>query len=413
MKRVLLAVCLLCGAASSRAQGSLDKNILVDPLNCNIDVYLRSSSLKGWNDPKSWTIVALDPSGNVTKVEINRFEDNSAFSMFSMITADRPEDSPVSKASQLIIRFGSKELTMLSLPQPACGGIAKPTKPTSELKPASGKQNADLYLSGTYSPAINSAPQYQIDSSAALMWDIDKQNTSYGQLGFLAAVTTDKRKEVDPDSYRVFAAYQNTPVRQWFGPVQGILFTWLVGGAETDRKANNINFITAPSLDFPSRIFPKKINAGTVPMAILTPTIGVEAGHNFHNAVTPNTGRGVFRGVIGGSFLFRFNPKIPGFKGVELSSAYKLRLPAVDEIFTSTKMVNGKAVDVPFLSTKPRYYIKEQLDFKLTDAFSLTLKHEYGAIPPAFRMADHKASVGFTYSLRQTKDGVPGAIRDK
>jgi hypothetical protein len=412
MRRLLLTVVMLCGAASTNAQISLDKNILVDQGNCNIDVYLRSSSVKGWNDPKNWTIVTLDPSGNVKKVEIKKFEDDPALSMFSLVTGDKPEDSPVIRASQLILRFGSKDLTTLSLPQPPCGGPPKPTKPASELKPASGKQNADLYISGTYSPAINSAPQYQIDSSANLMWDIDRKKTSYGQLGFLAAVTTDKRKEVDPDSYRVFGAYQGVPVAKWYGPVQGVLFTWLFAGAEFDRKANNINFITAPSLDFPTRIFPKIINAGTVPMAIFVPTIGVEAGHNFRNVVTPD-GRGVFRGVIGGTFLFRFNPKIPGFKGVELSSAYKLRLPAIDEVFTSTKMVNGKAVDVPFLSSKPRHYIKEQLDFKLTDAFSLTLKHEYGAIPPAFRMADHKASVGFTYSLRQTRDGLPGAIRDK
>lgn len=422
MKTLALAIMLLSWPIIAPGQVKLDKNILVNPQTHYIDVYVPPKSLKEWDNKMKWTIVALDSSGNVQKVEIHEFKPDADKTMFVIVPDDTSANSPIAKATQLIIKF-DKDVAIVGIPKPG-----DQSSSGSSVAPASSKQNSDLYISGTYSPAVNSPPQYQIDGFVALMKDWDAHNYNYGQYGVIGSVTTDKRRQVDPDSYRIFGAYQNALVtfapdsntfdtnaaaKKSHNPLQGILFTWLVGGAEFDRKADNVNFITAPSLDFPIRLFPNTIRATTQPMAILTVTLGIEAGHNFHNAVTPDSGRGIFRGVIGGNLLYRFNPKLPGFKGMELTSAYTLRLPAVDEIFTSTTTVNGQSVDVPFLSSKARHYIKQELDFKLSDFFSLALKHEYGAIPPAFRMVDHKASVGITFSLRQTRGGVPTAIRNK
>jgi hypothetical protein len=404
MKFLAAVIAVFCCAAASLGQVPLDKNVLVDPATNNIDVYLQPKSVEGWNDASKWMVIAVDASNNVRKVDLSQIQAATDGSMFSLVPADKSATSPIATAAQLIIKFGPKTLTIYQV---------KPPSPGPSSTPESNKQKADLYISGTYSPAINSDPQYSIDGSVGLMWDLSGEHPEYGQLGFLGAVKTDKRKKVDPDSYRLFLAYQNTPVSKFHGPLQGVLFTWLPAGVEFDRKADNVNFITAPSLDFPIRLFPKFIRATTEPMAVLTPTVGFEAGHNFHNAVTPDTGRGVFRGVAGASLIFRFNPKLPGFKGVELSSSYALRLPALREIYTLTKKVDGKDVDDPFLGKNPRHYAKTDLNFKLTDAFSFTIKHEYGAIPPAFRKVDNKLSFGFTYGIRQLRNGVPTALRSK
>jgi len=73
-----------------------------------------------------------------------------------------------------------------------------------------------------------------------------------------------------------------------------------------------------------------------------------------------------------------------------------------EEVFTDTATnSSGKTVDVPFLSTKPRHYIKNELGFTLWDPISLTITHEYGDIPPAFRLVDHKVTIGLTLSLQQ------------
>jgi hypothetical protein len=409
MRVFLFMVVLLCAAGAVFAQVQLDKNIAVDPLTRNIDIYLQPKSVDGWSDPSKWTVVAIDQANNVRKVDLNSIQADAQNTMFSLIPADTSAGSAVVTASQLIVKFGPKTLAVYQIPPPTApaGTGNKPT-----IGPASNKQNSDLYVSFAYSPAIHSAAQYSIDTSVGLMWDLDKDVLKKGQLGFVGSVKTDKRKKVDPDSYRLFLAYQNTLVNQPHGRLQGVMFTWL-NGPEFDRKGNNVNFITAPYFDFPIRLFPKTIRATTDPMAVLTPIVGLEAGHNFHNAVTPDSGGGVVRGVAGASLLFRFNPKLPGFKGLELSSAYTLRLPLVREVFTLTNKVNGQDVDAPFLGKNPRHYVKTEGSLKVTDAFALTLKYEYGAIPPVFRKQDHKVTMGFSYSIRQLMGGVPSALRNK
>jgi hypothetical protein len=66
------------------------------------------------------------------------------------------------------------------------------------------------------------------------------------------------------------------------------------------------------------------------------------------------------------------------------SMGYKRWLPARQEVLTNT-MTNSpeKLIDVPFLSTNPRQYIKDELGFTLWEPLSLTITHEYGDIPPA------------------------------
>lgn len=405
--KYLAAIIIVIGCSlTSFSQVPLDKNILVDTSNYNIDVYLQPKSVPGWDVKANWVVIAIDPSNRVQQVEIRTIQADDTKSMFSLIPM---VPSLIATAAQVIVKFGPKTVAVYQMPQPS----ASPRPAGTTIEPASNKEASDVYLNGSYSPAINSDPQYSIDGSVALMFDLDHEHLNYGQLGFLGSVKTDKRKKVDPDSYRLFAVYQNTPVTKFHGPLQGVLFTWLGAGVEFDRKGDNVNFITAPYLDFPLRLYPRIIRATTEPMAILTPVIGFETGRNFHNAVTPDSGRAIFRTVVGANFLFRFNPKLPGFKGTEFSSTYTLRLPAKREVYTLTEKVNGQDTDFPFLGTNPRHYVKSDLSFKVTDAFSLTFKHEYGALPPVFRKIDHKVSMGFTFSVRQLSGGVPTALRNK
>ncbi len=408
MKTLLIVIAVTCFAITCPAQVPLEKNVSLDPATFRIDVYLPPKSVTGWNEIANWTVVALDKSNNVQKVDMTSIEADKDNSMFSLMPVDTSINSLIRAAAQLIIKFGPKSVTVYQVPK-----SDSTTGGTASVGPAQNKQNADLYFSASYSPAIHSAPQYSIDGSIGMVWDLDHQHVTRGQLGFLGTVKTDKRKKVDPDSYRIFLVYQNTLVNKFHGPMQGVRFTWLAAGGEFDRKGKTVSFISAPSLDFPLRLFPRIIHSTKEAMAVLTPTAGFEVGHNFHNAVTPNVGRAVARGVVGASLLYRFNPKLPGFKGVELSSSYMLRMPLAREVFTLTKTVNGQDVDAPFLGKNPRHYLKTELGLKLTDTFALSFKHEYGAVPPVFRKADHKVTVGFTFSIRQLNGGVPSALRNK
>ena len=54
--------------------------------------------------------------------------------------------------------------------------------------------------------------------------------------------------------------------------------------------------------------------------------------------------------------------------------------------------------DNPFPSAAKgtRHEWKDQLDFKVTPLLSLTVTHEFGSAPPAFKILDHRFMLGVT-----------------
>jgi hypothetical protein len=90
-------------------------------------------------------------------------------------------------------------------------------------------------------------------------------------------------------------------------------------------------------------------------------------------------------------------------KKILLSSSYRARIPAFSEISTNTVMPAGstKPADIFSLSTSTRNHVQSELDFMFTDAWGITVKHEYGRIPPAFRLVDNTTGVGLVFMFGQ------------
>lgn len=389
MKKLICVLLLASGLCQAKSKVVFFNVKTGDP-GYTMEVVLDGKPEGDYADKTKYRVVALSswlPGGewkwiDVANVKINA--DNTVD-----ITPTNPAE--VKGASQLMLLVGSDPgvfRTKYEEPQP---GVKKATKDAS-----------DVYINLSYSPSINGPPQYSIDTSIGMLFPVDAgAKADYGSLGFLAAVKTDKRKTADPDSYRFFGVYQRVLTHRAYWPVQGALFTWLLGGAEFERQAKNTNFISSPLLDFPIRLR-GQINSKKAVVPVLIPEIGMEFGNNFGNAVNSAGQGAIARGVLGGNLSVTFNPKFKLFQGIHLTSNYKLRLPAKAEVFTNTTTdASGKTVDVPFLSTKPRHYVKNELGFTLWDPISFTITHEYGVIPPAFRLVDHKVSIGFTLALQQ------------
>jgi hypothetical protein len=360
-----------------------------DPTS-SMRVVLDGPPVGDFADSSKYRVVALNsslPGGqwkwiDLASVKIN--VDNTV----DLIPVNATE---VKGAAQLQLLVGSMPGVALTKEKPLSSGFGKATKDKS-----------DVYISLTYSPGLSATPQYSIDTSVGLLFPLRPAATNdFGYLGFLAAVKTDKRPQADPDSYRLFGVYQRAIRHAPLGPAQGVLFTWLVAGGEFERQANNINFISSPLVEIPIRLRGEVNNKKTI-IPVLVPEFGMELGTNLKNAVTP-AGQGIIgRGVLGATLGVTVNPTLKLFQAVHLTSSYKVRLPATSEVFTNTTTnTAGKVVDVPFLSTKPRHYIKNELGFTLWDPISFTITHEYGAIPPAFRLIDHKVSIGFVLTLQQ------------
>jgi len=393
MKQLSLVVSLILGiAANCSAQNKVVFLNVASP-DYHIEVILDGPPTGDFLDKTKYRVVSLTsnlPGGEWKWIGLSDVR-ISPTSARIILVPEAPAD--VKKAAQLMLLVGNKPGVLKTKPYEAPKGpLQKSTKEAS-----------DIYLNVSFSPGINSPQQFSIDSAIGTLFPVlPSSDSDYGSLGFLAAVKTDKRKKVDPDSYRIFGVYERPLTRSAHWPLQGVVFTWLFAGTEFERRAKNTNFISSPLLDFPLRLR-GVIHQQNQIVPVLTPEIGIELGNNFHNAVH-SRGQGLIaRGVIGGNFSVTFNPKLKLFQGIHLTSGYRLRLPATPEVFTLTKTdATGKTIDVPSLNTKPRHYVKTELGFTLWDPISFSITHEYGEIPPAFRLVDHKVAIGLTLAIQQT-----------
>jgi hypothetical protein len=370
----------------------------VEPSTGIVEVVLDGPPTGDFLDPTKYRLVAVTsslPGAGFQAVDIQKVEfvlDKGKPTTLVDLTPAKPDD--VKGASQILLLVGSDPAVPETKYQKA--------PPKSNDKPS---KSSDIYLSGTYSPGIHSAPQYTIDSAVGLLFPIKPSSTTnYGSWGFLGTVKSDKRRTADPDSYRFYGVYQKVLNKKPHWPLEGVLFTWLAGGLESDSKANNLNFISSPLLDFPIRLR-GRITSKKQLVPVLTPEIGVELGNNFTNAVT-STGTGfIARGVLGASLSTDYKPALPLFQNIHVGSSYKVRLPAQPEVYTLTVTnASGKQVDAPFFSTQARHYIKNEIDFGLWKPLSFTVTHEYGTLPPAFRLVDNKVTVGFTVAIQPASD---------
>jgi hypothetical protein len=94
---------------------------------------------------------------------------------------------------------------------------------------------------------------------------------------------------------------------------------------------------------------------------------------------------------------------------IGVTSNYTARMPATDEIFINTHYISatGKTVSIYTMSNQTRNHVKDELDLTIAKPFSITIKHEYGELPPGFRTIRNKVSIGLTIQLQQ--GGSPAA----
>ena len=269
---------------------------------------------------------------------------------------------------------------------------------------ATSKATSDNYLSGTFSPAIHSAAQYTIDGQGSLVKQI---GLSSFYLGGTATVSTDQRPSADPDSFLVSGVMQwlisDDPFKSdsFLGRrAEALILNWNFAGLEFDRQTTTKTFISSPILEVPFRVFghsDSRVSLGMFPYA------GIETGSNLSNALMPDGSGFVLRGEVGTSFSLKVKTPWKVMSAIVVSAAYTARIPAVDEIFTNTHYISatGKTVSLYTTSTQVRNHLKDEIDFTIAKPVSVTIKHEYGEVPPGFRTIHNKVTVGLTVMLFQ------------
>jgi len=375
-------------------------------------------------DPAEWRVVAIprDPAASAALLALTpEFIKNSDGTINqTQVRLSPPSGQLIPDTFDLIIvQFNPRGIALTAMwkSDVESGSVDTSSPPAVKQNPnsivaASSKQNAAFYFSGLYSPSIGSPPQYSIDAFVNPQFQLSSTNPCNPELGLNAQIKTNQRPTVDPDSYIVAPTFSmfihgcGAPsATLFFG--QAVLLSWNIFGPEFEAKGKDLNLVSAPMLTDFFRIWPlwSKGTSTKEPFTLyLSPTIGLELGTNIKNGSQPSGSGTIFRGVAGVDLSARFlPPKSFIFTKVLLSASYRARMPAFSEISTNTITLpgNSKPQDVFSLSSATRNHIQSELDFMFTDAWGITLKHEYGRIPPAFRLVNNTASIGLVLMFSQ------------
>ena len=261
------------------------------------------------------------------------------------------------------------------LAEPAKTGIGK------IYVSANGKKDANIYLSGNAVAAPGSGPKYSIDAKLSYLHFIGP----LGSFGGIASVIAEQGSDVDPDSITAAASYEKVFA---FPSGTGIILQSDLVGGEFDRKGNNSNLVSTVNgkLVLPSAEF------GTGHYGTVDIVAGFEGGHNYKNNITTDGIGGFWRWLVGADAYIHAR-KAAVFHEITFSLEWRLRLPREAEMFS-------RGIEQS-LTTKPRHHVQSSIDFMLSKVVGISLKYEYGSLPPAFKFVDDKLSVGFILKIKQ------------
>ena len=291
---------------------------------------------------------------------------------------------------------------------PAAAPAAAPKK--SSIEAAKTKDEANVYLSGTFSPASGSSPDYSTDSK--VNWPayyFDK--TQSWALALAATVQTDNKGSADPDGFTWGVPIQHVysrlrePVTLWNWPNSAQRSEV---GMELDKMGKAVNFISAPSItrgfyhDFKG---PDKKRPGLEAVktsVAIDFTAGVEFGSNLRQDFPiknrPGEQEGaIFRGVPSATAYLDI-PNVLHLSKITLSSSYTARIPTTDELFLETRNTKNP---IPLMSSQTRHWVQNTLQFNITELVAIQIKHQYGTLPPAFSFVQNSGSIGLVYAFKK------------
>jgi hypothetical protein len=271
---------------------------------------------------------------------------------------------------------------------------------------AAGKDKADIYVSGSASPAVGVGPSVVADVNLGLRFQ-QRATTSWQIAG---SAKGDARKKVDPDSYRVRGAWvYESPRRLAFTSDLG-------GGMEFARQGKGRNVIFSPRLRFVPLGGVLQTEGKLKAAAALEIRGGIEGGVNTNDklrfsSINFDGGYSVFRGVPGTTLYLRFfNPTLLRlkFKTITIRGDYDVRLLAKPELFLETRIPPTPKRDFdkdpdPQWRMQPRNYVNTEINLKLSDALGFTVKYEHGSLPPAFVYLRNKLSIGILLQLKERR----------
>lgn len=273
------------------------------------------------------------------------------------------------------------------------------------MSPSQGRKDSNVYISGQLEGANGGKPQFSADIKFDVPFLINVgEEPSPGSISrrkvigigpyFDLKASTSEDADADSLSFGGKIAIPFNISRQNHPRLHQVLTSvqWLPAfGFEADRRFGNVNTMFTNTINF---IVPGNRNTFKRRIRFL-PFIGFELGRNLKSPVEEAEGRGLARGVVGGSLYINFDQKED--KSISFQLDYIRRFLLRQEV---TYTLDDDKKLVPLVVGKgPRDYLKATLEYDFSKFTGFTLNYEYGRLPPNYELVDHKYSVGLVYKF--------------
>jgi hypothetical protein len=163
---------------------------------------------------------------------------------------------------------------------------------------------------------------------------------------------------------------------------------------ESTKDFQVSDFLHSSMLTYPVPRLPGK---GEVPVDIDLQG-GFELGRNIDNVLTEAKGTSIARAVVGGMFFYKMR-NVLGAKKVVFKGDYIRRWPFTREVVVQNDPDDKSKLLVVAFGRGPKQHAEANLEFTYNDYFGFFVGYEYGQLPPGYKLADHRAKIGFLWKF--------------
>jgi hypothetical protein len=266
-----------------------------------------------------------------------------------------------------------------------------PQTATVGIFPAASRAKADVYIGGGWAGGVGTAPLYSLDIAAAAPVREFRAASLPWRASIAGTWKTASSATLDPDTITLAGriatvfpyAFDET------GPYLDL--QWDAVKFEFSRRDRASNVVTAPTAVLSHAINWRRADRSVAASLTVDGSLGLELGTNLEDKVAP-AGYGAIARIVPGGAAYLVLPGALGLEEIRLTSTYKVRLLATAEPLVDARL------DAPVTTIEKgaRHEWVDQLSLELTPFVAMTVTHEYGSAPPAFRLLDHRATVGAT-----------------
>jgi hypothetical protein len=286
-----------------------------------------------------------------------------------------------------------------------------PAKKKAEFAAAKSKDDADLYLFGSFLAGDSTKPLFVIDAKGNWMWPQEKWS-----FGINSAISTNAgaqtpvdRTRVDPDS--ITGAFSIQRRIDWDAPgIQGFDLNFQPIQGEFSRKTSSSDLVgsaLAKLVTKPHKVFGKRRWIAAYPSA------GYEGGHNLNQPsvllkqpVNLSGWNAISRAVVGINGEFYWLSKKPTADDTwrfTIDASYQDRFLFTGEPFITVADIKTMPVYSIALNRNRRPEAEAHITWNFSPYVGLQVQYKYGSLPPLFEFVDHQATVGLTLKAKHAQ----------